>query len=151
MDRCRVRITADAAAICLLISHSILSSHVNKTPKYLNSSAWGRSSSLIRKSPPHFFLVKRWHSTSLELASVAMVPALSYHPKHTAPDPFGPCYRWWANIACDWPGLATKALAPPPGLVLGAGPDDLENIYGARHKGFLGYALSPPSARKCLP
>ena len=45
----RVRITADAAPIRLAISRSILPSLVNKTPRYLNSSTWGRISSPTRR------------------------------------------------------------------------------------------------------
>lgn len=43
--RYRVRITADAALICLSISRNILHALVNKTPRHLNYSTWGRISS----------------------------------------------------------------------------------------------------------
>ena len=51
----RVRITADAAPICPSIYRSILPSLVNKTPRYLNSSTWGRISSPTRRRQSTFF------------------------------------------------------------------------------------------------
>ncbi|KAF7653075.1 hypothetical protein LDENG_00087680 [Lucifuga dentata] len=44
MVRYSVRRTSDAAPIRLSISRSILPSLMNKTPRYLNSSVWGRNS-----------------------------------------------------------------------------------------------------------
>ncbi|TWW53219.1 hypothetical protein D4764_0108810 [Takifugu flavidus] len=73
-DRCRVRITADAAPIRLLISCSILPSLVNKTLRYLNSSTWGRISSLTRRRHSTFF---RFRTMASDLEVLILIPTTS--------------------------------------------------------------------------
>ncbi|KAF7644026.1 hypothetical protein LDENG_00229360 [Lucifuga dentata] len=63
MVRYSVRRTSDAAPICLSISHSILPSLVNKTPRYLNSSVWGSDSSLTWREQSTFSYSAPWSQT----------------------------------------------------------------------------------------
>ena len=53
-DRFSVRITADAAPICLSISSSIFPSLVDKTQRYFNSSTPYLTLSRLRVTNPHF-------------------------------------------------------------------------------------------------
>ncbi|KAK0134371.1 hypothetical protein N1851_030055 [Merluccius polli] len=70
-DPCRVRITADAAPIRLSISRSILSSLMNKTPRYLNSSTWGRISSPTRRVHSTLFRLRTMDS---DLEVLILIP-----------------------------------------------------------------------------
>uniref|UniRef100_A0A8C4X7D6 HTH CENPB-type domain-containing protein n=1 Tax=Erpetoichthys calabaricus TaxID=27687 RepID=A0A8C4X7D6_ERPCA len=74
-DRCSARITADAAPIRLSISRSILPSLVNKTPRYLNSSTWGRISLPTLRGHSTLF---RLRTIVSDLEVLILIPAASH-------------------------------------------------------------------------
>ncbi|TWW73494.1 hypothetical protein D4764_15G0008880 [Takifugu flavidus] len=82
-DQCRVLITADAAPIRLSIFCSILPSLVNKTPRYLNSSTWGRISSLTRRRHSTYFQLRTMAS---DLEVLIFIPAASHAAANRSSD-----------------------------------------------------------------
>ncbi|TWW80169.1 hypothetical protein D4764_10G0011990 [Takifugu flavidus] len=75
IDRLSARITADAAPIRLSISRSILPSLVNKIPRYLNSSTWGRTSSPTQRRHSTFFPAR---TMDYDLEVLIRIPAASH-------------------------------------------------------------------------
>ncbi|TWW62753.1 hypothetical protein D4764_04G0014000 [Takifugu flavidus] len=79
IDQLSAHITVDGAPIRLLISRSILPSLVNKIPKYLNSSNWGRTSSPTQRRHSTFFRARTMDS---DLEVLICIPADSHLLEH---------------------------------------------------------------------
>ncbi|KAL3987830.1 uromodulin [Sarotherodon galilaeus] len=74
-DQYSVRITAAAAPIHLSISRSLLPSLVNKIVRYLNSSTWGRNSSLTQSEHSTLFRLRIMAS---DLEVLILTPTASH-------------------------------------------------------------------------
>ena len=68
-------ITAAAAPIRLSVSRSILPSLMNKTPRYFNSTTWGRSSPPTQREQATFFQSRTMAS---DLEVLILIPAVSH-------------------------------------------------------------------------
>ncbi|XP_060894277.1 uncharacterized protein LOC132974322 [Labrus mixtus] len=87
MVRHNACITAEAEPIRLSISRSILPSLVNKTPRYLNSSTWGKDSLPTRRAQSTYF---RQRTMASDLEVLTLIPAAS----HSAANHPNACWRF---------------------------------------------------------